>query len=139
MAEATPQEIYRITKGKAVVATGSPFEPFNYNGKKVVIGQGNNFFIFPGVGFGAIISCADYISDAVFTEAAYVLSDCTPPTLISRGTIFPLVTDIRDISARIALVTANQIAEERKSSAFTLQDIKSAMWEPRYHPLLKTA
>jgi malate dehydrogenase (oxaloacetate-decarboxylating) len=139
MTEATPQEIYKVTKGKAIVATGSPFEPFHYNGKKIVIGQGNNFFIFPGVGFGAIVSCADYISDAVFTEAAYALSDCTPQNLISRGTIFPLVTDIRDISAQIALVTANQIAEERKSSEFALEDITSVMWEPRYHPLLKTA
>lgn len=137
MAEATPQEIYKNTKGEAVVATGSPFEPFQYNGKRILIGQGNNFFIFPGVGLGAIISHANYISDIVFTEAAYTLSGCTPYNLISEGTIFPPITDIRNISAKIALTTANQIAKERGSSEFEIGDIKSMMWKPGYHPLVK--
>jgi len=137
MSEATPQEIFKITKGKAIVATGSPFEPFKFNGKKIIIGQGNNFFIFPGVGLGAIISRAQYISDAVFTEAAYTLSDCTPDDLINKGTIFPLITDIRDISAKIALITANQIAKEQKTSEYKIEDIKSIMWTPSYHPLKK--
>lgn len=137
MAEAAPQKIYKTTKGKAIVATGSPFEPFQYNGKRIVIGQGNNFFIFPGVGFGAIISRANYISDAVFTEAAYTLSDYIPSNIISKGTIFPPITDIRNISAKIALVTANQIAKEQDTSEFEIEDIKSMMWKPRYHPLVK--
>lgn len=137
MAEATPQEIYKITKGKALVATGSPCDAFQYNGRKIIIGQGNNFFIFPGVGLGAIVSQARYISDAIFTEAAYVLSNCTPKKLVSRGTIFPPIAEIRDISAKIALTTANQIAVEQKSSEFKIEDINSVMWEPQYHPLVK--
>ena len=135
--EATPQEIYKATNGKAIVATGSPFESFQYNGKTIAIGQGNNFFIFPGVGFGAIISRADYISDSVFTEAAYCLSDFTSDNLISRGIVYPAFTKIREISAHIASVTNYQIAQEQDTTEFTLEDIKDKMWTARYHPLEK--
>lgn len=135
--EAEPQEIYKATNGKAIVATGSPFEPFQYNGKTIVIGQGNNFFIFPGVGFGSIISSADYISDSVFTEAAYCLSDFTSDDLISRGVIYPAFTRIREISTLIAFVTNHQIAQEQNTIKFTLEDIRAKMWMPGYHSLKK--
>lgn len=135
--EATPQEIYKYTGGKAIVAAGSPFGPFQYNNKTVVAGQCNNFFIFPGVGLGAVLSKGKYISDTVFTEAAYKLSDLTPDRLIKKGTVYPAITDIRNISAHIALVTTDQIAEEQGTKEFTLDDIKLAMWNPRYHSLVK--
>jgi len=136
--EATPQEIYKATKGKAIVATGSPFAPFQYNGRNVLIGQGNNFFIFPGVGLGGILSGGHYISDEVFTEAAYTLSELTPDKLISRGIIYPSFKNIREISARIALVTTHQIAQEQGTAEYSIEDIKSRMWKPRYHPIIKT-
>ena len=135
--EATPQEIYKFTNGNAIVATGSPFEPFQFNGKKIIIGQGNNFFIFPGVGFGAIISQAKYLSDMIFTEAAYTLSNCTSEDLISKGVVFPSVKDIRNISGQIALVTANLIAKEQYSEEFDIKKINSMMWKTKYHPLIK--
>lgn len=135
--EATPQQIYKITKGKAIIATGSPFPPFNFNGKNIVIGQGNNFFIFPGVGLGAIISKGDYISDSVFTEAAYCLSEMTPKKLIEKGMVYPSIKEIRNISAKIALTTTQQIAYEQDTKHYTLEEIKQFMWMPHYHPLLK--
>ena len=137
--EATPQEIYKFTNGMAIVATGSPFEPFQYDGKTVLIGQGNNFFIFPGIGLGAIISHGDYISDDVFTEAAYTLSDHISDELISKGTIYPSFNNIREISAKIALTTTNQIAKEQGTSEFKIEDIKKYMWKPSYHKLVKPA
>jgi len=137
--ETTPQEIYKVTDGKAIVATGSPFDPFQYNGKTIVIGQGNNFFIFPGVGLGAIISRGRYISDDVFTEAAYTLSEHTSDRLISKGTIYPSFAQIRDISASIALATTHQIAKEQKTSERSIEDIKSHMWKTGYHSIVKTA
>jgi len=137
--EATPQEVYKVTNGKAIVATGSPFEPFQYNGKTIMIGQGNNFFIFPGVGLGAIISCGRYISDEVFTEAAYTLSDLTPDKLISKGTIYPSFKNIREISAHIALTTTRQIAKEQGTTEYNIEDIKSRMWKTGYHTIVKTA
>jgi len=135
--EATPQQIYKATKGKAIVATGSPFSSFNYNGKTITIGQGNNFFIFPGVGLGAIISQGQYISDSVFTEAAYTLANLTSQKLIDKGTIYPSIREIRNISAHIAFTTTKQIGKEQKTKEYTLNDIKSKMWNPRYHPIIK--
>jgi len=135
--ESTPYEIYKHTKGKAIVATGSPFESFQFDGKIINIGQGNNFFIFPGVGLGAILCKGGYISDSVFTEAAYTLSELTPQNLIDKGTVYPSFNGIRELSANIALSTINQIAQEQDIIKFSLEDIKSAMWEPEYHTLEK--
>jgi len=135
--ETTPKEVYKITNGKAIVATGSPFEPFNYKGKRIMIGQGNNFFIFPGVGLGAIISCGSYINDEVFTEAAYALSDLTPDKIISKGMIYPSFKNIRDISAHIALATTRQIAKEQGTDEYSLEEIKLKMLKPGYHKIVK--
>ncbi len=137
ISEAVPQQIYRVTGGKAIVATGSPFDPFQFQGADVTTGQGNNFFIFPGVGLGAILSNADFISDSVFIEAAYTLSNYTPEHLVARGTVYPPITEIREISAKIALATANMIAREEGTYTFNLKDIKAKMWNPVYPPLIK--
>lgn len=135
--EATPQEIYKHSNGKALVATGSPFQPFQYKGKTITIGQGNNFFIFPGVGLGAILSQGKYINDSVFTEVSYTLSDLTAEKLLKNHTLYPPYSDIRDISAHIALTTTQQIASEQQTKEYSLKDIKSMMWKPQYHPLKK--
>jgi malate dehydrogenase (oxaloacetate-decarboxylating) len=135
--ETTPQEVYKLTKGEAIVATGSPFEPFQYNGKTIMIGQGNNFFIFPGVGFGAILSGGNYISDNVFTEVACTLAELTPDNLLSKGMIYPSFKDIREISVHIALTTTHHIAEEQGTIEYTLEAIKKRMWKPGYHPIVK--
>lgn len=134
--EATPQEIYKVTQGKALVATGSPFKPFTYENKSIVIGQGNNFFIFPGVGYGAILSQGQYISDTVFTHAAKTLSDLTPQSLINKGTIYPSISNIRNISAHIAHSTILQISQEQNSPKMDIEQIKSKMWKPNYHPII---
>ncbi len=135
--ESTPYEIYKKTEGKALVATGSPFEPFKYDARTINIGQGNNFFIFPGVGLGAIISQGKYLCDSVFTEVSYELSKLTPQKLINKGTIYPSFKDIRDISAHIALVTIQEISKEQDIDEYKIEDIKSYMWQPGYHPILK--
>ena len=137
MAETTPMHIYTVTRGKAIVATGSPFPPFQFEGKEIAVGQGNNFFIFPGVGLGAILSHADYISDAVFIESAYALSRMTPEHLVGNGTVYPPVTQIREIGAHVALATATIVAQEEGRNRITLEGIKSAMWKPAYPLLVK--
>jgi len=136
--EATPHEIYKVSKGKAIVATGSPFEPFNYDGKNIVVGQGNNFFIFPGVGLGAIMSQGGcYINDEVFIEAAVTLSDITPDSNIKKGIIYPDVANIREISAAVAYATVKSISKDQGTKELSLQEIKSEMWKPQYHPVIK--
>ena len=136
-AEATPLEIFKATNGKAIVAVGSPFDPFLFDGKNNVIGQGNNLFIFPGVGLGAILSHTDYISDEVFTEAAYKLSDLTQVELISKGTVYPPIKDIREISAHIAHLTLQYLSQDQETCKYSFEDIKSKMWIPKYCPIKK--
>jgi len=135
--EATPYDIYRYTKGKARVATGSPFTEVSYKGDTVTIGQGNNFFVFPGVGLGAILSQGEFINDDVFTEVAITLSALTPQKLIDQGILYPSFSNIRTISARIAHTTIQQIAQEQGTPEMTLADIKNYMWKPGYHPIYK--
>jgi len=137
--ESTPENIYKISNGKAIVATGSPFSSFNFKGETITIGQGNNLFIFPGVGLGAIISKGNHISDSVFTEAAYCLSDLTPNKLIEKGTVYPSIKDIRNISANIAFITTQQISKEQSTKQYSLDEIKQIMWMPHYHPLIKVS
>ena len=137
MSETTPMHIYKITNGKAIVATGSPFAAFQHDGNEIVVGQGNNFFISPGVGLGAILSNVDYISDATFIESAFALSRMTPDHLVKRGIVYPPVSEIREISAHVALATANTIAEEEGTYHFSMADIKARMWTPAYPPLVK--
>lgn len=136
--EAEPQKIYRLTDGKAIVATGSPFEPFQFEGKTVTIGQGNNVFIFPGIGLGAILSKASYISDAVFTEAAAALAESTSDELISKGTVFPPISEIRGISASIAAAVSRQISKEQGTEELDLETIKKMMWKPGYPKMIRT-
>jgi malate dehydrogenase (oxaloacetate-decarboxylating) len=135
--EANPQDIYKHTKGKALVATGSPYNKFQYKGKNVIIGQGNNFFIFPGVGFGAIISQGSHISDSVFTEASFTLSRLTSENLIKNGTLYPPFNEIRKISTHIALTTAKEISKKLGTPEFTLEQIKVRMWKPGYNKINK--
>lgn len=69
-AECTAETCYRASKGEAIFATGSPFDPVEYNGKTYYTGQGNNMYIFPGVGYGAAMCGAEKITDSMFVEAA---------------------------------------------------------------------
>jgi malate dehydrogenase (oxaloacetate-decarboxylating) len=135
--EAAPKDIYKYSKGKALVATGSPFELFNYGGKNIQIGQGNNFFIFPGVGLGAIISKGDYICDSVFTETAYTLSNLTTDDMLKKECLYPSFDEIRNISANIALVTIKEISMEQGTPDYSLDQIKKIMWKPDYNEMIK--
>lgn len=136
--EADPQDVYKFTKGKAIVATGSPFKPFNFEGKKISIAQGNNLYIFPGVGLGAIFSKAKYISDQVFTTAAYTLADMTPDYLLKKKIVYPNIKNIRDISANIAHEVSKQVSVEQNTKELSLKEIKNMMWKPMYSKIEKT-
>ncbi len=136
--EAHPEEIYKVTDGNVIVATGSPFDPFVFKGEKIHIAQGNNLYIFPGVGIGAIVSKADYISDEVFTKAAYTLADLTPDSLLKKNVVYPNIKEIRKISAHIAHATSKQISIEQEKKALSLKVIKEMMWKSVYPIIEKT-
>lgn len=133
--ECTPQEVFEWTDGKAIVATGSPFQPVIYKGKTYQISQCNNVYIFPGIGLGALASQAASISDAMFLEAAKTLARYSPLLKDPAASLLPPIDQVRSISRQIAIQVARK-AIESGLSHFPLDKIESRidslMWTPRY-------
>jgi malate dehydrogenase (oxaloacetate-decarboxylating)(NADP+) len=104
--ECTAEEAYAWTEGRAIFASGSPFPPVTYRGKTFVPGQGNNAYIFPGVGLGVIASEAERVTDEMFFVAAKTLAKLVTPEDYAKGRIYPGLDRIREVSAAIAVVVA---------------------------------
>ena len=96
--EAQPAQILAWSGGRAVVATGSPFEPVRYGDRTFEIGQGNNAFIFPGLGFGAILAGASEITDAMVLAASTALADYVRERHLDRGLVYPPVDEMCEVS-----------------------------------------
>ena len=137
--EATPADILRWTDGRALVATGSPFEPVQWNGRTIRIGQANNVLIFPGVGLGILVSRPKRVSDAVFRVAAQTLALEVSDRDLADGTLFPPLGELRRITEKIAGAVVRQVREETVGLALPDAEIpsaiKAAMWEPVYSDL----
>jgi len=141
LAEALPEDIYRWSEGRAVVATGSPFPDVHHGGRTFGIGQGNNAFIFPGVGLGAIAVRARAVSDEMFTAAAARLAQLVPKERSSRNCVYPAIGALREISREIALVVARTaVAQGLARDETAARDIPAAierkLWQPRYSRLV---
>ena len=134
--ECSAEEAYKWSDGKAIFASGSPFDPVEYNGKKYVPGQGNNVYVFPGIGLGLVYSNARIVTDRMFLEAARVVSESVLDEELERGTIYPSFLRIREVSANIAAaVTKVGIEEGLVSGQFLshmMEGIRSHMYNPVY-------
>ncbi len=135
-AECTPAEAIRWTSGRAIVATGTCFDPVVCDGRTYVIGQGNNVFIFPGVGLGCILSGAHQVTDALFLAAAHALANCVGQDRLDSGSIYPNQKDLRNVAARVAAAVIGEVERQQGKQAedrdWTVEQVRDAMWRPDY-------
>jgi malate dehydrogenase (oxaloacetate-decarboxylating) len=134
--EATPDDLIRWTDGGALVATGSPFAPVSYEGRKIPIAQCNNVYIFPAVGLGVVASTARRITDPMMLAAARTLAGNSPALKDASASLLPPLTDLRRVAADIALavgiaaqkdgVAAQMIEDELRARVMATQ------WTPDY-------
>ncbi len=139
-AECTLAEAIGWTNGRAIVATGSPFEPVEFNGQTYCASQGNNVFIFPGVGLGCILSEVDEVTDQLFLVAARTLATCVSQDRLDIGGIYPDQNDLRDVTRRIASAVIREVCREGRGRLIPEEDIDKtvddAMWYPDYPELM---
>lgn len=140
--ECSAEEAYTWSNGKAIFASGSPFPPFTLAGKTFVSGQGNNSYIFPGVGLGVIASEAARITDRMFARAARVLADQTSEADLDMGRIYPSLTRIREVSSHLAVAVAEVAFADGLARVPRPADlpalVRAHTWSPRYESYLES-
>lgn len=138
-AECTPSEALQYSDGRALVATGSPFEPVRHKDEVHTIGQCNNVFIFPGVGLGALISEASKVTDSMFLAAAKALAEFTCSQPLPKGCLYPRLEKLREISRIIAFKVAQMARDEGLGKALSDSQIEKELdefcWYPEYKSL----
>jgi malic enzyme len=137
--ECTAEQAIRWSDGRAIVATGSPFAPVVHRGRTHRIGQGNNAFIFPGVGLGLWVGRVQRVTDTMFLDAARALADLVSQSDLDRGAVYPELTRIRDCSHAVACAVIRRAVAEGHASPGLLpgldDTVRRAMWFPQYRPV----
>ena len=135
-AEAVPEDVIRWSEGRALVATGSPFAPVEFNGRQHVIGQGNNVFIFPGLGLGALLGECDIVTDNMVTAASRALAECVTDAELETGLLFPNISRLRESQIKVAAAVIRQAAADEVLGGDMPEDpeamVEAAMWKPEY-------
>jgi malate dehydrogenase (oxaloacetate-decarboxylating) len=136
-AEVTPDNLLRWSAGRALVATGSPFPPVVFGGKERVIGQCNNCFVFPGLGFAAMAVGASQVSDGMIDACIEALADHIPASHDPEASLMPSLQEVRVVSDRVAeAVALAALAEGLATRATTPEEalacLRRERWEPIY-------
>ncbi|MDT8397371.1 MAG: NAD-dependent malic enzyme [Pseudomonadales bacterium] len=135
-AECTAEDAYEYSEGRAIFASGSPFGVVNINGEIRVPGQGNNAYVFPGLGLGVLHSGASRITDDLLIAAAQALAMSVAQTQITHGCLYPPLNQIRQVSLEIAFAVATMAAQtgltDKVIDAAFRADMMASMYEPRY-------
>jgi malate dehydrogenase (oxaloacetate-decarboxylating)(NADP+) len=135
-AECSAEAAYRLTGGRALFACGSPYDPVRLNDRTFVPRQGNNSYIFPGVGLGAIASGARLITDEMFMAAAHTLANCVTGADLEQGSLYPALPRIREVSAHIGAAVASVAYQNGLATGPAPNDllgyVEAQMYEPRY-------
>jgi len=135
-AEATPQELFEWTEGRAVIGTGSPFPPIEHNGRPFRVDQTNNAYVYPGIGLGAIAAGARRISDGMFLAAARTMAEMSPAKHDPQANLLPPLVRSRELSFRVAVAVAKQAQADGLADATSDEQraaaVRAKMWEPVY-------
>jgi malate dehydrogenase (oxaloacetate-decarboxylating) len=134
-AEATPSDLLHWTDGKALVAAGSPFEPVGYAGRIYKIGQGNNVFIFPGLGLGALLANSSVVTDEMVSAASLAAANSMTEQELADGMLFPEISRLRDVTKQVAHAVASKAIDDGYANA-TKDDVEdrleNQLWQPDY-------
>jgi malic enzyme len=137
--ECTAEEAVRWSDGRAIIATGSPFEPVAYRGRTYRVGQGNNALVFPGVGLGLWVGHVRRVTDAMFLDTARALAGQVTEADLASGAIYPPLSRIRDCSHAVACAVIRRGVTEGHAAPAVLNGLEDtvsrAMWFPRYRPI----
>jgi malate dehydrogenase (oxaloacetate-decarboxylating) len=134
--EATAEDLIRWTEGRALVATGSPFAPVSYGGRKYPIAQCNNIYIFPAVGLGVVASGARRVTDTMILASARALAENSPALRDSSASLLPSLADLRKVAVSIA-TAVGQEAQKAGVAPKTSEDelrqrVHATQWTPAY-------
>ena len=140
--EALPEDVITWSKGKAIVATGSPFDDVAYDGNTYAIAQCNNAYIFPGLGLGVIAVKASQINDAMFMAASEALASCSPRIQDSNAKLLPSISAIHEVSKTIAIAVAKQAIADGLAAPVSegriAELVERNFWLPEYRDYKRT-
>lgn len=135
-AEAHPEDIVRWTDGRALIASGSPFDDVEYRGRTIAVGQGNNVYVFPGVGLGALASGATRIVESMFAAAAHAIGELVSDQALARGELYPPLSELRSVSRAVAVAVGMHAMEVGAAPPVPRAELErridAMMWTPRY-------
>jgi len=137
-AECTAVQAYTWTNGRAIFASGSPFDPVTLNGKTYVPGQGNNVYVFPGVGLGVIECGAQHVTNEMFLVAASALAREVSEEDLSKGCIYPPLTKIRDVSVAIAAVVSKVAYKVGLATKPEPEELVGYLRSTQYQPIYES-
>jgi len=132
--ECTAEQAYNWTGGRAIFASGSPFDPVQIENKKFYPGQGNNAYIFPGVGLGVVVSKSSLITDEMFIVAADTLANMVTEKDLKKGRMYPSLTKICDISYKIAIKVANIAFDKNIARIPTPENLEETVRDTMFSP-----
>jgi malate dehydrogenase (oxaloacetate-decarboxylating) len=137
--EAKAEDLIRWTDARALIATGSPFAPVSYNGRRIPIAQCNNIYIFPAIGLGVVASGARRVTDPMILAAARALAENSPALHDASASLLPALTDLRKVAVEIATAVgleAQRAGVAPKTTEEKLREqVKATQWTPAYTAL----